>query len=548
MKNKLIICLLAFALMGDGVDAQSYLKKMNDALNKASSKIDKAAQKLDGGKKKKEKTPSSGEDSSKPKSNAGSAYSQYSTEKKADTIEILGHLSNMYKTIKDDPSGIDALIKEYGQFKVTPTTKTVALDDKAGLLLGYFHDGRAFVRTPVNGMLCIDQNGNIIKQWNKDDETTNILMRGGAEYPKFDSGRFIIVEHENPKEYKFYGTAVIYDTNFKVIKRIPNVQWVSNYENGVAIITKYSKDALRSSKTAFVDINGNEIMPQIASLINSKNQQPKASSNRPLCDGLSAFVIPGGLLEESVWGFRDAKGNVIVKPVYKKVQDFSNGMAAVLLNVNGVDKWGFIDTKGNMVIQPKYTIEPSQFDVCGLAMVVDKDAMCSFINKNGETVGKSYADVTPFYQGRAIFTEYADQDITSGKWASHNNGDRTFLIDSDFNIVATLGETVFYASNPGTGMKYFIKCLNENDSFLRYSLYNIGNSFVNGKMYIDIKGEYVALLNETGDISICGITGFFSEGLAPVNYVPSAINDKRKAVGYVNENGEWIIKFEENNF
>ena len=83
---------------------------------------------------------------------------------------------------------------------------------------------------------------------------------------------------------------------------------------------------------------------------------------------------------------------------------------------------------------------------------------------------------------------------------------------------------------------------------MRYSLFRIGPSFVNGKMYIVINDEYVAMLNETGDISICGITGFFSEGLAPVNYVPLAIHDKRNAVGYVNENGEWIIKFEENNF
>lgn len=548
MKNKLIICLLAFALMGDGVEAQSYLKKMNDALNKASSKIDKAAQKLDGGKKKKEKKSSSVEDSSNPKRNAGSAYSEYPTEEKADTIEIVGHMSNMYKTIKEDPNGKDALITEYGQFKVTSETKTVTLDDKAGLLLGYFHDGRAFVRTPANGMLCIDQNGNVIKQWNRNDKSTNILMRDGADYPKFDSGRFIIIETE--EEYSSTGTAVIYDTDFKVIKRIPNVSWVSNYENGVAIITKNTKGANTFSKSVFIDINGNEIMPKITELINSKNGKPSGAQNRPLCDGLAAFAIAGSFLEKPFWGFRDAKGNVVVKPIYKKVQDFSNGLAAVLVDVNGIDKWGFIDTKGNMVIQPKYTIEPSRFDVCGLAMVVDKDAMCSFINKNGETVSKSYADITPFYNGRAIFTEYADQDITNGKWAIHNSGDRTFLIDSDFNIVATLGETVIHASNTDNGMKFFHKGFDEinNYKFLRYSLFNIGNSFVNGKMYIEIKGEYAALLNETGDISICGITGFFSEGLAPVNYVPLAIHDKRNAVGYVNENGEWIIKFEENNF
>lgn len=537
MKNKFLLCLLAFALMGNRVEAQSYLKRMNDALNKASSKVDNAAKKVEKAIKK-QKAPSSNGESSNPTSNTGSAYSG-SAEEKADTVEIVGHFSNLYKTLRDDPEWKYALVKKYGQFKDGASTKTITVDDKAGLLLGYFHDGRAFVRTPANGMLCIDQNGNVIKQWNRNDKSTNILMRDGADYPKFDSGRFIIIEKE--EEYSSTGTAVIYDTDFKVIKRIPNVSWVSNYENGVAIITKNIKGANISSKSVFIDINGNEIMPKVAELINSKNGQPRGAHNRPLCEGLAAFAIPGRM-EGPVWGFRDAKGNVVVKPSYKKVQDFSNGLAAVLVDVNGIDKWGFIDTKGNMVIQPKYTIEPSQFDVCGLAMVVNKDAMCSFINKNGETVSQTYADITPFYNGRAIYTE---------DWTEQNAGhQRTFLIDSDFNIIATLGESVLNASNTDNGMKFFHKGIDEinNYKFLRYALFGIGHSFVNGKMYIVILDEYVTLLNETGDISICSISGFFSEGLAPVNYVPLAINDKREAVGYVNEKGEWIIKFEENNF
>lgn len=538
MKNKLIICLLAFALMGDGVEAQSYLKKMSDALNKASSKVDNAAKKVEKATKR-QKTSSSNGESSNPERNSGSAYSGYA-EEKADTVEIVGHFSNFYKILRDDPEGKYALVKKYGEFKDGASTKTITVDDKAGLLLGYFHDGRAFVRTPANGMLCIDQNGNVIKQWNRNDKSTNILMRDGADYPKFDSGRFIIIEKED--EYISSGTAVIYNTDFKVIKRIPNVSWVSNFENGVAIITKNTKGANTFSKSVFIDINGNEIMPKITELINSKNGKPSGAQNRPLCDGLAAFAIAGSFLEKPFWGFRDAKGNVVVKPIYKKVQDFSNGLAAVLVDVNGIDKWGFIDAKGNMVIQPKYTIQPSQFDVCGLAMVVNKDAMCSFINKNGETVSQTYADITPFYNGRAIYTE---------DWTEQNAGhQRTFLIDSDFNILATLGERVLRASNTDNGMTFFHKGIDEinNYKFLRYSLFRIGPSFVNGKMYIVINDEYVAMLNETGDISICGITGFFTEGLAPVNNVPLAIHDKRNAVGYVNENGEWIIKFEENNF
>ena len=84
MKNKFLLCLLAFALMGNGVEAQSYLKRMNDALNKASSKVDNAAKKVEKAIKK-QKAPSSNGESSNPTSNTESTYSGYA-EEKADTM------------------------------------------------------------------------------------------------------------------------------------------------------------------------------------------------------------------------------------------------------------------------------------------------------------------------------------------------------------------------------------------------------------------------------------------------------------------------------
>ena len=48
------------------------------------------------------------------------------------------------------------------------------------------------------------------------------------------------------------------------------------------------------------------------------------------------------------------------------------------------------------------------------------------------------------------------------------------------------------------------------------------------------------MLAENGDIAISGITGVFTEGLAPVA--------NEKEAGYVNAKGEWVVKFERSEF
>ena len=48
-------------------------------------------------------------------------------------------------------------------------------------------------------------------------------------------------------------------------------------------------------------------------------------------------------------------------------------------------------------------------------------------------------------------------------------------------------------------------------------------------------------LTPDGDVDFIGIAGDFRNGIAPVN-------NEDLGVGYVNEQGEWIIKFEENEF
>lgn len=552
MWNNIIRMTLCFLLMTGGVQtvsAQGLLNKIGKAIGKGAQTLEKVNKGLEEVTK---NTPLSTKNQQKQNEGNRNVYEdnngEYEDEPTKEKRNPKGHVSNIYKFLSENDYG--GITENFAQFKTTSATKVITLDDLFSINLGYFHDGRAFVYTSSNGVLCIDTKGNIIKEWKRNEASIHFISADGADYPKFDSGRFILVEYD--EKYKMYGTAVIYDKDFNVIKRIPKVSYATNFQDGVAIIHKWTGQIGFSCENAYIDINGNEILPKISALANAEKNLLMPRANRPLCEGRSAFAVPIGIMDQCLWGFRDEKGNIIAEAKYSKVQDFSNGLAAVETNENGVPKWGFIDKQGKMIIPPKYTIQPSKFDNCGLAMVINKDGLCSFINKTGETVSKTYSDITPFCNGRALYREYDNQAAgQSGKWAEHNNEDLTYLIDSKFNVVATIGVYTI-GTHADNGMNLFKKGFNDIDNykFERYAEFGTnGTFFVNGQIYLNLIGDDArsGLMSDNGDVVIGGLSGFFSEGLAPVNKTHELSRNKMYA-GYVNEKGEWIIQFKENDF
>ena len=522
MKNKrFLFCMLTCIFLTNGVYAQSILNKVVNSVDKGAKILNKTAKK-----QKKNVDVSDNEDYTDD--------TDFEDAKKE--VEIVGRKSNIFDFFNGQDSKYTAFKEKFCKFKTTSATKTISLDGASGLKLGYFHDGKAFVATSHNGIICIDKNGKIIKQW-IGNEQRYFYHLDDANFPRFDSGRILLLEREGNN---YFGTAVIYDTDFNVVKKIPDVYSISSFEDGVAKIELREKvNHIESPKIVFIDLNGNEIMQELASIVNEEGGSTLSlKPNRPLREGLSAFYKPSKTYGKGRWGFRDAKGNIVIKAEYIEVQDFSNGLAAVLCDQGGNKKWGFIDNVGNMVIQPKYSKQPSKFDKCGLAMVINKEGKSSFINKNGEKIGKDYTEITPFCNGKAIYTESSEEQ-------DDYYSQRSFLIDSNFKVIATLGVHVVPISHiiRDNGMNIY---LDEDYKNLRYSLWSMGTKYVDGKMYLGID-ENVVLLNETGDATIGGMTGYFSEGIAPANHTPIGL-DKGKECGYVNEKGEWIIKFVENEF
>ena len=88
----------------------------------------------------------------------------------------------------------------------------------------------------------------------------------------------------------------------------------------------------------------------------------KAYGTSPAGNG--CFSISSSESGRTRYGFIDYTGREIVSPKYKKVEDFSGGVAAVM---DFDEKWGFVDTTGAEIMpcqytEIRYTAEPGVFE------------------------------------------------------------------------------------------------------------------------------------------------------------------------------------------
>ena len=56
------------------------------------------------------------------------------------------------------------------------------------------------------------------------------------------------------------------------------------------------------------------------------------------------------MLIDGKWGYINQRGEVVIKPQFGDVGDFSEGLAVVQIG----DKWGYINQAGEIVIKPQF--------------------------------------------------------------------------------------------------------------------------------------------------------------------------------------------------
>jgi hypothetical protein len=79
---------------------------------------------------------------------------------------------------------------------------------------------------------------------------------------------------------------------------------------------------------------------------------PDVLASRPFHENLAAVRVR----DNSLWGFIDETGQLVIEADFDQANDFHEGRAAVLtFSPNGAGvKWGYIDTDGEMVIPPQF--------------------------------------------------------------------------------------------------------------------------------------------------------------------------------------------------
>lgn len=495
-------------------------------LNKAKEKIDKVTNNTG-------KTTSSTTETS---SKVGQSSTQGSTRQAgsglSDEVRVINGIAAVMKDFEtEDPRDVTPYIEKYATHKKTANTKTITVDNLSGIVLGYYSENRAFAYVPSDGIFCFDEKGNIVKKWGKEEAGDMYLLNFGSAVPRFDSGR-IMVDYR--KGFSIVCDGVIYDKNFREIKRFNKVGSVSPFVGGIAYYG-YSKIEGISTKhyTVFVDVNGNQILKSISDQWNKANISFDPNYLRSESEGLIAYCVPDAASKKTKWGFRDAKGNIVIPAKYDMARDFKNGLAAVATGVVYDAKWGFIDKQGNMVIPQKFSIEPSSFDECGLAMVLDKDKKATFVDKQGNINPKRFDRISPFYGGVAIWQEPHGPYVTK-------------LVDSKFNVLKVLDSRMVSSINNEKLYEdvYFADYIRERMGRIRpfgdyFYLQPYGNTVSSNVPYE--KAAYM-MLDKQGNIITGGVSGCYVDGLAPV------FINQTDEIGYVNMNGEWVIKFERSEF
>jgi len=237
------------------------------------------------------------------------------------------------------------------------------------------------------------------------------------------------------------------------------------------------------------------------------------------------------------YGFIDGNGEVIIKPSYDSVRNFSNGLAVVSKN----NKWGVIDKSNQIIIPIKYLDIKDYSD--GLISVLeykDKEFLWGYIDKNGnQKISSKYNYVTSVSEDRA-FAQYnrevfcidksgkvifktdclPDTLYNSGVIIIHNNIKKKYdLIDKSGYVLAEYDFIVPTISEPAF-----------KSGFSRL--------FPTNRFCLVVSNKKVGVINNKGVIIIPIIYDIISDQFSENTIV--AIKDKK--VEYYNYSGKKILE------
>lgn len=372
----------------------------------------------------------------------------------------------------------------------TDDTKTITVNNLANIRLGDCRDGHFVVIDGSTKKTMIFDNTGI--------QTGELETRRGL--PIFSEGAALTYLPDNKCVIIGYDGNVlkVLGDDFDTLEPGFYKNAPDKFVDGLAVIQD------NQQKYHFIDTKGNILSPTLGihrDCIGDKDTS-RPISPRPLIDGRRAYKD----LANGLYGYINEKCEVVIPARFINALDFSDGLAAVMIKDDNVEKWGFIDTAGNFVISPIYSYMPGDFHE-GFATVSKKTGKIVYIDKKGEVVSDEYDIAGCFTGGYAVV-----------------NGPRKtslYVIDHDFSVVKELTHAFRFSLN-----EYSFR----RDSYLPN----------NDMIYRGVNGGTFSPTLEW----LYTRTGPFYED---VTYY-DIFNQSTKEKGYINRQGEIIVRFIESEF
>lgn len=302
----------------------------------------------------------------------------------------------------------------------------------------------------------------------------------------------------------------------------PEFDFINPFNNGRSLVG--NKDA-----QYFIDNQGKKIF----------NNHYSYSSGF-FSEDLMAVAFKDGFSND--WGYIDTAGKIAITPIFSQAENFSEGLAAVLISENG--KWGFINKKGVMVIQPNYDYASSFSN--GMAVVTVNESgedKKGYIDTNGKLlIPIKYSQAYGFDENLApVF------NVEMKKWGFIDKRGELVI---DYKFDSTFGFSEGLAAVEIDKKWGYINAKGDiqiKPSFIYINYFKPSQdtyAFQEGLSAVWIGNEEngkIGFINKKGEIIIKPIydeAKNFSQGLAAVR-----IGDEASGKwGFINKKGEFIIK------
>jgi hypothetical protein len=131
-----------------------------------------------------------------------------------------------------------------------------------------------------------------------------------------------------------------------------------------------------------------------------------------------------------LWGYKNSRGEVVIRPQFSIAQDFSAGGIAAVVDRSG---WIYIDETGKRLLKPVVVDNGPDYFSEGLARFL-KDSKIGFFNTQGKIVIEPRFDFAhPFSEGLSAFCEGCREE---------RDGEHKMMVGGQWGFLDTSGRIV----------------------------------------------------------------------------------------------------------